>query len=713
MLKQGESIGWLNDMADVTQTESQTPLASDARLDSIPPLLASVRDYVQEVLPLLVRSVFERADDALFELAEQAQIAAEQKIYFNAKKELRLKRRSIETSYLSVVRESFHARPQVASEDAKSDSEKILSSISIDDPMFRLFIVVDAMVDKANKRLQPLCEKINQQIHSLLPEYTIDQHNSPISLYVLTENFLRSCDCLQIEAEEKIIILNMYEKYILDDFDKVLNRIYRILLDGEIVNLANAKQQDEISENKKIKSTTTSKEKSKKNTDDFDNKEKLLNCLYCLQVEGLTKVDELALIEMAGVVKSAVQEVSIEAESYLAKELQQAIDLMRMLFTFILVENESIDLEKWLKQLYLPLLRAILIDVTVLSREGHAVRRLLSEIAKAAHDVNPDSAVEEDLFRRHIVNTIERVAREFDRDLSIFPELLVDFTSAVDDERKRQKIIRERLQVADPSADQLIGARAEVDKKIAKLCKGKKIPIEVIDFLNGPWKDVLSMRYVVDGAHSIQWSSALEVAEFIIDSTLAKNRGALKYQLAACLDIMRQELLLIGVSAAEIARFLVELETIHLQQYQAARERAQKRISAKPTILPPPESEETIPAIEALIPKETILDTVTIAAEAAADQNSPDENLMAARRCVDELKADMWLEYFPQTDQKIRVKIAAILPTTRKFVFVDRAGKKITEKSAEEVAVSIDSGELKLLDANSVFGKALSLKRES
>jgi hypothetical protein len=383
-----------------------------------------------------------------------------------------------------------------------------------------------------------------------------------------------------------------------------------------------------------------------------------------------------------------------------------------MLFDFILMENASDDLAQWLTKLYLPLLRALLIDVTVLSSEGHAVRRLLNEIVKTAAEVKPGTSEDDDLYRRHTNKVVVRLAKEFDQDLAIFPELLVDFKAVIDDERRRQKIIGDRMREINCSAEKLKKATVEIDKKIARLCKNKQVPIVIDEFLNQHWKTVLLLLYLKEGEKSAEFSKALEATEFVVGSVSQGNKQALVDRLPDFLQAISQAMLSVGTTSAEIIQFFNELEALHLQQYKHARERAEKRLANKPTVIPETsaanDGEESL--FESVVPDELVNEAVRVA-ESEQPTETQEERLARAQQCVSELKADMWLEFYPEPDKKIRVKIATILRPSQKFVFVDRDGKKVTEKTIDEVVDAVAQGILKLLDADSVFGKALAIKR--
>lgn len=706
--------GWLVDMSEATKVTSPPVLADKPRLVSVPPLLITLRDYLQTVLQPLLRTMFEKIDDHFFELAEKAQIDAEQKIYFTAKKEVRSKRRAIEASYLSVMSEVFHLVPEATTADQQSDTEKILSNISIDDPLFRVLVVFDAMADKAATRVQPMLSKVTEQINALLPEYTLDKYNSPLSIYTLTEFFLASCSCLNVEAEEKIIILNMFDKYVLSECEQILNGVHRLLLEGEISSLASVKQSVENAKEAN-RQKNTKKSKNNKIQDYQAQKNTLLDELFRLQVVCLVDIADKDVRDMADLVKTTTSELAINDELLLG-ELQQAINLMRMLTSFMLSESDSDDLAQWINQLYIPLLKAALIDVTVMSSEGHAVRRLLNEIAKTAIDVKADSVAEEDLYRRHIVQLIDRISKEFDRDLSIFPELLVDFKVVIDDERKRQAIISSRLNEGKTSAARSEKAQSMVDKTIARITKNKQVPIEAMDFLNSSWRLVLMLAYLKEGEKSPEWVEALQTAEVLIDSVLPSSQNDFFGRLPELLNGLQVGMTGAGFTPAEVASFFAELESLHLQHYQPARKRAAQRLSLKPTLLPlEVVSEFTEELSTELTSSDDMIDSTSlqsITEQISEKTNTLEDKREQAKQCVSELKADMWLEFYADADQKKRIKIAAILQPTHKFIFVDRDGKKIFEKTNDEMIDAIEQGIIRLLDANSLFGRALSVKQK-
>ena len=85
-------------------TAEQSPTSPVGRL---PVALIQVRDKAAQQLKQSLQSLFDNADDTLFEMADRATSNAEQNAFFEAMRDLRLKRKNIERGFLQKVFESF------------------------------------------------------------------------------------------------------------------------------------------------------------------------------------------------------------------------------------------------------------------------------------------------------------------------------------------------------------------------------------------------------------------------------------------------------------------------------------------------------------------------------------------------------------------------------------------------------------------------------
>ena len=70
---------------------------------AVPPILNSIRQNAKKVLAGLVETVFNKADDSLFEMADRSRNDVDQNLYFDSMREIRLHRRQIADSFLNRV----------------------------------------------------------------------------------------------------------------------------------------------------------------------------------------------------------------------------------------------------------------------------------------------------------------------------------------------------------------------------------------------------------------------------------------------------------------------------------------------------------------------------------------------------------------------------------------------------------------------------------
>ena len=78
-----------------------------------------------------------------------------------------------------------------------------------------------------------------------------------------------------------------------------------------------------------------------------------------------------------------------------------------------------------------------------------------------------------------------------------------------------------------------------------------------------------------------------------------------------------------------------------------------------------------------------------------------------ARLQVDNLRVGSWVEFQEDEEHKLRCKLAAVIKPTGKYVFVNRTGMKVLEKTRMGLAVEFRRGAIRLLDDALLFDRAL------
>lgn len=74
---------------------------------------------------------------------------------------------------------------------------------------------------------------------------------------------------------------------------------------------------------------------------------------------------------------------------------------------------------------------------------------------------------------------------------------------------------------------------------------------------------------------------------------------------------------------------------------------------------------------------------------------------------VDNLHVGSWVEFQEDDEHKLRCKLAAVIKPTGKFIFVNRTGMKVLEKTRMGLAVEFRRNAIRLLDDALLFDRAL------
>ena len=80
---------------------------SHTQVGRLPVALTQLRDKAAMQLKQDLQALFDNADDTLFEMADKARSSADHNIFFEAMRDLRLKRKSIANGFLRKVFEGF------------------------------------------------------------------------------------------------------------------------------------------------------------------------------------------------------------------------------------------------------------------------------------------------------------------------------------------------------------------------------------------------------------------------------------------------------------------------------------------------------------------------------------------------------------------------------------------------------------------------------
>jgi hypothetical protein len=196
---------------------------------------------------------------------------------------------------------------------------------------------------------------------------------------------------------------------------------------------------------------------------------------------------------------------------------------------------------------------------------------------------------------------------------------------------------------------------------------------------------------------------------------------------------LRKGLEQISYNPFEMTKLLKRLEKVHLLQLKGPQAKPADAVAAKPVSgevegrreqEEREEQEQPVAALKASKPaitaaEPTRLQDVSSPEPAArkaeiktepktpkAPAEQPDVEAKFLQQ-VDKLTQGCWFEMTESEDNRYRCRLAAIIKSVDKYIFVNRNGMKVAEKNRTALALALQTGSLRQLDDGMLFDRAL------
>ena len=304
---------------------------------------------------------------------------------------------------------------------------------------------------------------------------------------------------------------------------------------------------------------------------------RLIEALNALQRQRLALVaggDQTASMGAKGL-KQRVLQLARNADpgasiNKLASIDEDIIEVMVIFFERLAGQLKlSDEMASILAPLQIPLLKLVLMDRSFFDQADHPVRRLLDNLLGAAVGWNEEEGRSADGLYAQIMETVDRLVRDFDRDADVVSGLNAEFEAYLDKERRAIRVAEARTRQVARGKAQLGEARKRVAIEFAaRLDLYAELP-EVVDTLfREGWRDVLVLSYLRKGVHSRAWERDLELIDRVIWSICPKIDHTERQELLAAIPVLFRDLRT-GLSASsyprhKMAALFQGLEAIHL-----------------------------------------------------------------------------------------------------------------------------------------------------
>ena len=579
----------------------RSPLALDKK-----ELLRECRSIASEHLARVLTSMMNGVDDALFKLAEKAENNAVQSSYFDAMREVRIKRATMESECNAEFMRGFNRelKPGASSGSQASPLENNdfeLDLVAHED--LEESLAVKSMIVKIQVNHKQELGALDRRLGFLLGDPDLERVNNPLGPEVFCNAFRIACDQIESGIKVKLIILKLFDRYVVNEhIGRIYQEVNRYLISKNVLpKIRHSVRNGQGAVYGQRGYTGVSGEALVGEEQDvFATMQELIGSgvagatggmagapgyyaggvTTATLLNNLTRMqqgdpelyaDSTAGFDMSAVAAGNVNVIrNIQSTGLISKvgaNDGMVIDVVAMLFDYILDDENIPDAMKALiGRLQIPLLKVAMMDRTFFSRKSHPARMLLNRLAEAATGW---TQAQDDGLYAQVEKTVQRVLVEFEDDVSIFEGLdkeLDRFLNAEQHEaqQKAQQSLRyaqgkERLKLAK------LRVREEVDQRTAH----QAVPKGVQQFMVTYWQNLLLVTLIKEGEDSIAWKRALTTMDNLLWSVQPKNgadeRDRLVKALPRLLELLSEGMDLVSMSAGHREDFLSYLSDLHAQ----------------------------------------------------------------------------------------------------------------------------------------------------
>lgn len=699
-------------------------------------LLRECRQRVADRLGRFVTTMMDKVDDALFASAEKAESNTQQTHYFDAMREVRLKRADVETRFREAFEKGFtHGK----SNPTQSDMEDLGASLNLnwdqeddgdlgllDHEQLEESLAITNMAAKIRGNCTTSLYALDQRIGSLLGDPELERNANPVGADAICHAFKSASEVIEAGIEIRLLILKLFDQHVVTEVRGLYQELNRLLVDKGVLPEIRAKVRVNPNAALPTPPQTPNGDAGTTKTSQAvasDAPYRSQGVVNDQPAAGAALVSTLTLLQRGDGAMldtgSSPGQLGWDADQVadgtvnLLTHLKQAgitqdlgkggdmtLDIVAMLFDYILEDRNIHDaMRAQIGRLQIPILKVALLDRDFFAKKTHPARRLLNALAAVAVGWSDGNDRHDPVYRK-VSAIVQQVLDEFEDDIGLFERMTQELNTflAQEDHQATQR--------AQRSAKIAQGReRVEVAKTCA-LDEVQKITISttqlIQDFISTHWKNLLFITCSKHGKDSAEWKTVVQTMNDLIWSVRAKQTKEERKRLAAMqsglLKKLRTGMAQLSLPETEQQQFLSQLVRAH---GRTASTQAQPIEAAAPM----QESKFSGPAVESLLAQQQVsLQEINRTPPPSTPPTQNDEYLQQAKQ----LKEGQWLELIGNDGKRLRAKLSWISPITGSYLFTDRQGLKAADLKPEDLAQALRLKRAALLNDAPLLDRAVS-----
>ena len=493
---------------------------------------------------------FSSADDLLFDLASKSSNNNDQNQYFEALRELRLKKAPVIESFSNVLFDEFQNTINGSPPDITNllpESQQFCEDFELlEEESLEISVAVQTMAQKARNNNQ-------EQLHQLCYrfDYMLNQRvtadNNPLDPLYLANQFSQCSQVIDLNIKARVLILKQFETIVLSQLGSIYQNANQLLIDSGILpSIKNTVRQQTATQLPPADSAVAQQfQELQQALENIRGANQETSQLLSLgNYASAPPIDKIQLIQLLSAIQSHTQGTQYDANSpsdskpgntlpnivhsifrqqhqqgepaSLASADEDTINLVSMFFDFVLDDEAlPVDMQALLSRLQIPVLKIALKDGSFFTNNNHPVRELINELGAASYDRKPD-ANQDKAFYQLANGIIQSLVDEVHSELHEFSNPLNELRAYLNDERQKAVAIEKRSSESAHAKSLTRHVRSKVHIALTDKFVSLSIPVPIADFLFKDWLYVLFFSNLKHGDDSKEWLSVVQLADDLL-----------------------------------------------------------------------------------------------------------------------------------------------------------------------------------------------------
>ncbi len=203
-MNKGSGVSYMHEHLSARTSPSKESLKQHIRDNSI----SLISDHLN--------AMFDGIDDSFFELANHAHTNNEQNRYFEAMREIRIKRKGIESFLQQTLEDAFEIPPEQGEKNLESSEDVDIEDLTlVHNDALEESVAVESMISKARANYAGSLMQFQTRISTLYPELQRNNPVNPLDPALICQAFAEVCSGLEIEIKEKLIVFKQFDRHVM------------------------------------------------------------------------------------------------------------------------------------------------------------------------------------------------------------------------------------------------------------------------------------------------------------------------------------------------------------------------------------------------------------------------------------------------------------------------------------------------------------------